>query len=123
MITNAKAIFQKLGNNSLTSQQISDLSEISEVFGDLLTEKLYDLWIESTTKNIEKRDENETEKIVQSIVKDGKERFQITCQLEKCTETDCALMKGIIKGILKSLDITNRDVELIKDSELCHIIF
>lgn len=118
-----KSVFQKLGSENLAIKEIIDISEISEVFGDLLTEKLYDLWINSTLKNIDTKKPLKSTPIVQSVIEDGKEKYKIKCSVENCTERDCEIVKGIIRGILNSLDFKDRMVEIRKEEDNCFLIF
>jgi len=117
-----KAIFKKLGE-SITKEHIAEISEISEVFGDLLTEKLYDLWVKSTLKSVDSKIESKITSLIQPIVKDGMEKYKLKCDIDTESEIEGELMKGIVKGILKALDFTERTVELIIEGDECFIIF
>ncbi|NHI93442.1 MAG: hypothetical protein EAX96_13225 [Candidatus Lokiarchaeota archaeon] len=118
-----QAVFQKLGSENLSLEQISEISEISEVFGDLLTEKLYKLWINSTLTKSDSKNSPKNSSLIQTLIKDGKLFYKLKCPIENCTEKDCQITKGIIRGILNSLDFKDRKVELIKENDDCLIIF
>ncbi len=104
------------------------ITEVSKVFGDLLGRKLHDLWINAPLEKIEEVESKSLKSIITVSEKDHN-YFKMRCPYynieKKCSEEDCIIVHGFIAGILTSLNLSKRSLNIkrIEENGDCYFIF
>ncbi|MHA1315739.1 MAG: ADP-ribosylation factor-like protein [Candidatus Helarchaeota archaeon] len=128
----SEKFFEELKNvilKEIENKPLDDIEGLSKIFGDLIGQKIHELWMSSSIKKVDRSEkEHKFVEGVEVIQKDGKKRFKLKCQFalkdRKCTELDCTLFLEFLKGILNSIGLGYRSqaIEKIKDDDECFFI-